>query len=62
MDTIKTREETLRAILQLDRGATVREYRNAMHLHGDPAASENVAGEEMIKAILKAEEADTAAC
>ena len=59
MSTISTRELALRAILQRDRGAAIREYRNALHLHGDPSQSENVSGEEMIQAILQAEQADT---
>jgi hypothetical protein len=56
------REQTLRATLQRDRGAVIREYRNAMHLHGDPSQSKNVSGEEMIQAILKAEQAAATAC
>lgn len=53
---------SLPATLQRDRGAAIREYRNAMHLHGDPSQSENVSGEEMIQAILKFEQTAATAC
>ncbi len=34
-----------------DRNSLIREYRNVMHLHGDPAQSENESEDEMIRAI-----------
>jgi hypothetical protein len=52
------REQTLRATLQHDRGAATREYRNAMHLHGDPSQSDNASDDEMVQAILTAEQTD----
>ena len=62
MNNNTVREQSLRATLQRDRGAAIRQYRNALHLHGDPSQSENVSGEEMIQAIMKAEQSDSIAC
>ena len=51
-------ENELRELLATDKAAFVREYRNAMHLHGDPAESENVAEEEMIRDLCRDETRD----
>lgn len=51
-------EKELRALLATDRAAFVREYRNAMHLHGDPAESENAPEEAMIHALCGDETPD----
>jgi hypothetical protein len=55
MNTTTERENGLRALAKRDHDFVTREYRNAMHLHGDPSQSDNVSDEEMIQAILKAE-------
>jgi hypothetical protein len=58
MNNQSEREQTLRAALQRDRGAATREYRTAMSLHGDPSQSDNVSDDEMVQAILTAEQTD----
>jgi hypothetical protein len=58
MSNQTVREQALRATLQRDRGAAIREYRIAMHLHGDPSQSENASDDEMVRAILTAEQTD----
>lgn len=48
-------EEELRELLRGDRAAFIREYRNAMQLHGDATESENIPEEEMIRALCRDE-------
>ena len=53
-------EKELRELLAKDREAFIREYRIVMHLHGNPAESENAPDEEMIRSLCQDQSLDEA--
>ncbi|WP_254509485.1 hypothetical protein [Anatilimnocola floriformis] len=55
------REHDVQLSLLYDRNALIHDYRAALHLHGDPADSENESREEMLRAIADQVKAGTSA-